>query len=61
MEIIIKCVHRIWARYGVAGPGLLSPLFFGAPMGTALGIVIWSIGLTLAGALGLASIEALWN
>lgn len=31
--------YRVWKQYGVAGLGLLSPLLFGAPLGTALGIV----------------------
>lgn len=69
-------ITRLWARYGVAGLGLLAPLLFGTPLGTALGItlgaprgrllfwmsigiILWSAGLTLAGALGLAGIRAL--
>lgn len=31
-------IHDIWNKYGVAGLGLLSPLLFGAPLGTAVGI-----------------------
>lgn len=33
-------IYRIWKKYGVIGLGLLSPLFFGAPLGTALGIIL---------------------
>ena len=33
-------MYNIWNKYGVAGLGLLSPLFFGAPLGAALGIVL---------------------
>ncbi|MEN6553292.1 MAG: small multi-drug export protein [Methanobacterium sp.] len=64
--------YKIWNKYGVVGLGLISPLLFGAPVGSALGvalgsrkrplliwmsigIVIWSIGLTAAGYLGLMS------
>lgn len=67
-------LYKIWNNYGIIGLGLLSPLLFGAPMGTALGIVlgaekerlliwmaigiiIWSIGLTSAIHLGLISIN----
>ncbi len=32
----------IWDRYGVAGLGLLAPLLVGAPLGTAIGIVLGS-------------------
>ncbi|HTX61939.1 MAG TPA: small multi-drug export protein [Methanobacterium sp.] len=66
-------MHQIWNQYGVIGLGLLSPLLFGAPLGTALGIVlsaeknkllfwmavgiiIWSAGLTAAIFLGLITI-----
>lgn len=31
-------LHRILERYGAAGLGFLSPLFIGAPLGTALGL-----------------------
>ncbi len=31
-------VYDLWKKYGTAGLGLLSPLIFGAPLGTALGI-----------------------
>lgn len=33
-------LYNIWNNYGVVGLGLLSPLFFGAPLGAALGIVL---------------------
>ncbi len=33
-------IYKIWNEYGVIGLGLLSPLFFGAPLGTALGIIL---------------------
>lgn len=69
-------IHDVWNKYGVVGLGLLSPLLFGAPLGTAvgitfgarkdnlilwmsLGIIIWSVGLTAAGIMGLMSFEAL--
>lgn len=69
-------IHDVWNKYGVVGLGLLSPLIFGAPLGTAvgitfgarkdnlilwmsLGIIIWSVGLTAAGIMGLMSFEAL--
>lgn len=69
-------IHDVWNKYGVVGLGLLSPLLFGAPIGTAvgitfgaskdnlilwmsMGIIIWSIGLTAAGIMGLMSFEAL--
>jgi len=32
--------YRIWVRYGVAGLGLSAPLFVGAPLGAALGIIL---------------------
>lgn len=32
--------YKIWNKYGIIGLGLLSPLLFGAPLGTALGIVL---------------------
>jgi hypothetical protein len=67
-------IYRVWNRYGVVGLGLLSPLFFGAPLGIALGIVmgadrnkllswmtigiiIWSVGLTIAIFLGILTIN----
>ena len=67
---------RIWARYGVAGLGLLAPLLIGAPLGTALGmtlgaptprllfwmsvgVVLCSVGLTVAGTLGLIGVQSL--
>jgi hypothetical protein len=31
-------IYDIWNKYGIIGLGLLSPLFFGAPIGAALGI-----------------------
>jgi hypothetical protein len=31
-------IYDIWNKYGIVGLGLLSPLLFGAPLGTALGI-----------------------
>ena len=68
-------IHDVWNKYGVVGLGLLSPLLFGAPIGTAvgitfgaskdnlilwmsMGIIIWSVGLTAAGIMGLMSFEA---
>lgn len=33
-------IYKIWNKYGVIGLGLLSPLLFGAPLGTALGIIL---------------------
>lgn len=52
-------IYHIWARYGVAGVGLLAPLLVGAPLGAAIGItlgepinrlVLWmSIGIVLWG------------
>jgi len=30
---------KIWNKYGVVGLGILSPLLFGAPLGTAVGII----------------------
>lgn len=33
-------IHHIWARYGVAGLGLLAPLLVGAPLGVILGIAL---------------------
>ncbi len=33
-------IYEIWKKYGVIGLGLLSPLFFGAPLGAALGIIL---------------------
>ena len=67
---------HVWARYGVAGLGLLAPLLIGAPLGTALGmtlgapttrllfwmsvgVLLCSIGLTLAGTLGLIGVQSL--
>jgi hypothetical protein len=35
-------IYEIWKKYGIIGLGLLSPLFFGAPLGTALGIILGS-------------------
>jgi membrane protein YqaA with SNARE-associated domain len=32
--------RRIWDRYGVVGLGLLAPLLIGAPLGTALGLIL---------------------
>lgn len=32
-------MYKIWNKYGVVGLGLISPLLFGAPLGTALGII----------------------
>lgn len=32
-------MYKIWNDYGVIGLGILSPLLFGAPLGTAVGIV----------------------
>ena len=67
-------IYEIWNKYGIIGLGLLSPLLFGAPLGTALGIVlgarknrlliwmavgivIWSVGLTAALYLGLITLN----
>lgn len=33
-------LYRIWARYGAPGLGLAAPLFVGAPLGTAMGIIL---------------------
>ena len=33
-------LYRIWVRYGVVGWGLVSPLVFAPPMGTAIGLVL---------------------
>ncbi len=33
-------VYDIWNKYGTAGLGLLSPFFFGAPIGATLGIAL---------------------
>lgn len=33
-------VYDIWNKYGTVGLGLLSPLFFGAPIGAAIGIAL---------------------
>jgi uncharacterized BrkB/YihY/UPF0761 family membrane protein len=33
-------IYRIWDKYGVIGLGILSPLLFGAPLGTAVGIIL---------------------
>ena len=33
-------LYKIWNNYGIIGLGLLSPLLFGSPLGTALGIVL---------------------
>lgn len=50
-------IHKVWIKYGVIGLGLLSPLLFGAPLGTAVGItfgarkdhlILWmSIGIII--------------
>ncbi len=67
--------YQIWNKYGVMGLGLISPLIFGAPLGTAagitlgakkepliiwmsLGIVIWSLGLTWAGFMGMLNLQS---
>lgn len=67
--------YKIWNKYGVVGLGLISPLVFGAPLGTAvgialgakkepliiwmsLGIVIWSLGLTWAGFMGMLNLQS---
>ena len=69
-------LSRLWSRYGVAGLGLLIPLLFNTPLGTALaitmgvpvrrlmlwlsfGIILWSIIVTTAGALGLVGLQSL--
>jgi len=33
-------LYRIWIRYGWPGLGLAAPLFVGAPLGTAIGIIL---------------------
>lgn len=33
-------LSQIWNQYGVVGLGLLSPLIFGAPLGSAVGIAL---------------------
>lgn len=33
-------LYRIWARYRAPGLGLAAPLFVGAPLGTAMGIIL---------------------
>lgn len=33
-------MYKIWNKYGIIGLGLLSPLLFGAPLGSALGIAL---------------------
>jgi membrane protein YqaA with SNARE-associated domain len=33
-------MHRIWARFGVIGLGLLAPLLVGAPLGAVLGLAL---------------------
>ena len=33
-------LYGIWVRYGVVGWGLVSPLVFAPPMGTAIGLVL---------------------
>ncbi len=33
-------IYDVWNKYGVVGLGLLSPLLFGAPLGTAIGIAL---------------------
>jgi hypothetical protein len=58
--------YHIWNKYGVVGLGLTSPLIFGAPLGTAIGIalgakkeplIIWmSLGI-LIWSLGLTWVE----
>ncbi|MGZ6416435.1 MAG: small multi-drug export protein [Bacteroidia bacterium] len=70
--------YKLWNKYGIIGLGLLSPLFFGAPLGAALGIVLgaerkalfmwmsigivlWSIFLTLAGYFGIMKIQSWFN
>lgn len=35
-----RAIGRIWDRFGVVGLGLLAPLLVGAPLGTALGVVL---------------------
>lgn len=34
--------YKIWNKYGVVGLGLISPLLFGAPVGSALGVALGS-------------------
>lgn len=38
----IRLLQEIWEKYGVIGLGLLSPLLFGAPLGTAIGVALGS-------------------
>ena len=33
-------IYDVWTKYGTVGLGLLSPLLFGAPLGTAIGIAL---------------------
>lgn len=33
-------LYRLWIRYGVIGWGLVSPLVFAPPMGTAIGLAL---------------------
>lgn len=33
-------IRHLWERFGVVGLGLLAPLLVGAPLGTALGVVM---------------------
>ncbi|HHY00025.1 MAG TPA: hypothetical protein GX531_01415 [Methanothermobacter sp.] len=33
-------LYEVWNNYGVIGLGLLSPLILGAPLGSAVGIVL---------------------
>ena len=33
-------IYNVWNKYGTVGLGLLSPLLFGAPLGTAIGIAL---------------------
>lgn len=35
-----RSLEGVWARYGAAGLGLVAPLVTGAPLGTALGLVL---------------------
>lgn len=68
-------LNQIWSSYGVVGLGLFSPLLFGAPLGSvvgialgaekkplmfwmSLGIVIWSLGLTWAGFIGMLNLQS---
>jgi uncharacterized membrane protein len=39
-QIYRSRLNHIWNQYGIIGLGLLSPLIFGAPLGSAVGIAL---------------------